>query len=115
MEFRDRVTSLPEEKKGLVDIWITLYDDKTIWLSIEPIGDDIKKSWDVMVKFLLEDFILTGVAMVRDIWQGPVEDGVEMVNELMKLWADRVAWWNDLSFEEKKEILSKDDEDVADW
>lgn len=116
MEFRDRITSLPEEKKELVDIWITLYSDKTIWLSLKPKGWDIQDSWDAMVKFLLEDYILTGIAMVKEIWRWDVEDGVKMVDSLMELWGRHTAWWNDLSHKEKIEILSKDDdENVDEW
>ena len=115
MEFRDRITNIPTSKKELVNLSITLYDNKTIGLSLEPVWGDIEKSWDAMVKFLLEDYILTGIAMVKEIWQGDIEDGIDMVDSLMKLWSDHAAWWNDLSHEEKKEILSKDDDGNVDW
>lgn len=109
MEFWDRVNSLPEECNQLVDIRLSLNDDGTIWLGIEPIWDDTKKSADAMIKFLLDDFILTGIAMVKDVCTWDINDWVRMMDDLMELWENHAAWWKELSKEEKIQILSKDD------
>lgn len=111
MTFRDRVASFPEGEKELAEISITLLSNGKIGLWINPKGDDIKASGDATVKFLLEDYILTGIAIIKEIWQGNVEDWVEMVDKLMELWSRQAQWWDELTQEEKEKVLSKDEDE----
>lgn len=116
MDFRDRITKIPEEVKEIVNINISLNDDGTIWLWINPKGGDIKKSADAMIDFLINNYILTGIAMIKDISTWDIEDWIKMMDDLMELWENRAAWWKDLTHNEKKQILSvNNDEDVANW